>query len=47
MTVVVDGERHRLSGVTTHEFAVDVHVERPAALGAPSPGERLRKLFVY
>jgi hypothetical protein len=47
VTVVVDGERHRLSGVTTHEFAVDVDVERPAALGAPSPGERLWKLFVY
>lgn len=46
-TVVVDGERSDVSGRTTHEFDVGVDVERPAALGTPSLGERLWSVAVY
>jgi hypothetical protein len=45
--VVSDDDEHRVDAHVTHEFDVGTDVTRPDALGSPSLGERLWKLFVY
>ncbi|GAB3410660.1 hypothetical protein GCM10027435_01500 [Haloparvum alkalitolerans] len=46
-TVVHGDDARRYDATTSHEFAVDVSVERPAELGPPRPGELVWRLLVY
>jgi hypothetical protein len=45
--VTFGGVESHQRGRVRYEFAVGTDVRRPDALGAPTPGERLWKLFVY
>ena len=46
-TVVHGDDAHPYDATTSHEFAVDVDVERPDELGPPRPGEWVWRLLVY
>ncbi|WP_058365476.1 hypothetical protein [Haloparvum sedimenti] len=46
-TVVYGDDAQRYDATTSHEFAVDVNVERPVELGPPRPGEAVWRLLVY